>query len=227
MSVESFYLRGSQIHGPLTAAQLREHALAGKLAPTDHVRRGGDGNWVSTTKVKGLFDPPPAPPQPPFAPVPEPVREAPADIAEPDSNPRLISCPDCGKSVSKKANQCPHCGCPLASTEPKPQVVTRQSEVFDIVFRCVVQAVRDIGYAVQGIDKQNGMIAFKTGISWWSFGQDIQLVVVDEGDSTCSIDMTNSYQALTDWGEGKRIGQKIVKRARELLHAERLDDAFR
>lgn len=224
MTVEWFYLRGSQIHGPLTAAQLREYALAGKVASTDHVRRGGGGNWVSATKVKGLFDPLPAPPH--YS-VPEVVEDIPVDIAEPDINPRLISCPDCGRSVSKKASQCPHCGCPLASKEPEPQVVTQQLEVFDIVFRCVVQAVRDIGYAVQGMDKRNGMIAFKTGMSWCSSGQDIQLVVVDQGDSTCSIDMTNSYQALTDWGEGKRIGQKIVKRARELLHAEGLDDAIR
>jgi hypothetical protein len=79
-----------------------------------------------------------------------------------------------------KANQCPHCGCPFGNEEEKPQLVTRQPEVFDIVLRCVVQAVRDVGYAVQGVDKQNGMIAFKTGITWLSWGQDIQLVVVDE-----------------------------------------------
>lgn len=62
MSQEWYYLSGGQIYGPLTAAQLREYALAGQVAPTDHVRRGGVGNWVGATKVKGLFDPSPAPP---------------------------------------------------------------------------------------------------------------------------------------------------------------------
>jgi GYF domain 2 len=227
MSVEWFYMRSSQIVGPLTALQLREHALAGKVTPSDHVRRGGDGNWVGASKVKGLFDTPAPAPSTPIPVVSQTIKAAPTSHAEPESNPHLVSCPDCGKSVSKKASQCPHCGCPLSNVERKPQVVTRQPEVFDIVFRCVVQAVRDIGYAVQGMDKRNGMVAFKTGISWSSFGQDIQLVVVDQGDSTCSIDLTNSFQGLTDWGEGKRIGQKIVQRARKLLHAEELPNALR
>ena len=34
-----------------------------------------------------------------------PVPEAP--------DPRLTPCPDCGKAISKRADQCPHCGCPM------------------------------------------------------------------------------------------------------------------
>ena len=56
MAVEWFYLRAGQIVGPLTAAQLREHALERRVAAADHVRHGGDGDWVPATKVKGLFD---------------------------------------------------------------------------------------------------------------------------------------------------------------------------
>jgi hypothetical protein len=230
VSVEWYYkLMGEDI-GPLSAAELRRHALEGRVTSETYVRRGDSDRWVTADAVKGLFDSPHRPAPPPSV---EPVigrkvveDSVSARSAEVVNNSRLVSCPDCGKSVSKRASQCPHCGCPLGNNEAKPYVVMRQPEVFDIVFRCVLQAVRDIGYAVQGVDKENGMIAFKTGISWWSFGQDIQLVVVDEGDSTCSIDMTNSYQALTDWGEGNRIGQKILTRARELLHAEGLPGAL-
>lgn len=28
-------------------------------------------------------------------------------------DPRLTPCPDCGKVISKRADQCPHCGCPI------------------------------------------------------------------------------------------------------------------
>lgn len=232
MSVGWYYkLMGEDI-GPLSAAELRRHTLDGKLTPDTYVRRADSDRWVSAEKVKGLFDIPPALPRPrtPVGPVNRwKGRQDVASTNSPEvaSSSRLVSCPDCGKSVSKRANQCPHCGCPLGNNEVKPQAVTRQREVFDIVFRCVVQAVRDIGYAVQGVDKQNGMIAFKTGMSWWSFGQDIQFVVVDEGNSTCAVDMTNSYQGLIDWGEGNRIGQRIVNRARELLVAEGLPGALR
>lgn len=219
MAVEWFYRRAGEITGPLTAAQLREHALAEKVAPLDYVRRGADGNWVPASKVKGLFDPPPAVEA---APDPEPVLSVAAEAAPAATNPKLIDCPDCGKSVSKRAEQCPHCGCPIGEAKPQPVVVQPQApqvRVFEVVFRCVVQAVRDVGYAVGRVDKHNGMIAFKTGISWWSFGQDITLVVVDMG-KTCSIDMTSRSGQVTDWGESKRIGQKIAARAQALLAAE-------
>jgi hypothetical protein len=38
--------------------------------------------------------------------------------------------------------------------------------------------------------------------------------------------MTNWFQGFTDWGEGKRIAQKILDRARELLHAEGMPGAL-
>jgi hypothetical protein len=33
-------------------------------------------------------------------------------------NPRLHNCPDCGKEVSRRASQCPNCGCPLQNSPP-------------------------------------------------------------------------------------------------------------
>jgi len=34
----------------------------------------------------------------------------------PQIHSNMISCPDCGNSVSKRAPSCPHCGCPVAET---------------------------------------------------------------------------------------------------------------
>ena len=31
-----------------------------------------------------------------------------------ETNERVMACPDCGLTVSKRANTCPHCGAPLA-----------------------------------------------------------------------------------------------------------------
>jgi hypothetical protein len=87
-----------------------------------------------------------------------------------------------------------------------------------------VQAVRDFGYVVQNIDKQNGTIAFRTGISWRSFGQDVQLVLVEGVDGSYSFDMTHSYEALTDWGEGKLIARRIKERTVQILESKGLRD---
>lgn len=45
------------------------------------------------------------------------VVNAPAPDA-PD--PRLTPCPDCGKAISKRADQCPHCGCPMGRSAASP-----------------------------------------------------------------------------------------------------------
>ena len=78
MLMDWFYLRSGQITGPLSAQQLRDHALAGKLTTSDHVRQDGDSTWYAATDVSGLFDPPPPPPPPPIvipptAPISTPV----------------------------------------------------------------------------------------------------------------------------------------------------------
>lgn len=70
MTAEWFYAHNGQMAGPITADQLRQDALAGKVAVSDHVRRGANGTWVSASKVKGLFDPAPTPSLPPRMPPP-------------------------------------------------------------------------------------------------------------------------------------------------------------
>ncbi len=80
MTAEWYYARNSQMAGPLTADQLRQDAIAGKVTKSDHVRRGANGTWVTAEKVKGLFDPAPPPPAPPQI-AAAPVRNAPASIA--------------------------------------------------------------------------------------------------------------------------------------------------
>ncbi len=48
--------------------------------------------------------------------------------------PRLTTCPDCGKTVSRRAESCRHCGCPfdvsevLPVDEPNPQLASLQDE---------------------------------------------------------------------------------------------------
>jgi len=234
MEVLWFYKNTSQTVGPLTASQLREHANAKQIVATDHVRRNNDTTWVLAAKVKGLFD--------------SVSIKKPADIASPsmttdasekridNRSQNLIDCPDCNKSISKRATQCPHCGCPMgeqwlqgaAIPQYIPQPISQMPKVsvFDNVFRCVVQAVRDAGYAVEKIDKVNGMVSFKTGATLFSFGTDISLVVIDMGE-TCSIDMNSTTKGqITDWGESKRIGRKIASATETLLAAEGMHDAL-
>ena len=50
-------------------------------------------------------------------------REPERTIGAEESNERLMTCPDCGKPVSKLAFSCPNCGRPLRDgAEPKQEI---------------------------------------------------------------------------------------------------------
>lgn len=54
-SPQWFVRRGQETRGPFGTAQLRELARRHKIRPDDHVRQGGDDEWVVAGSVYGLF----------------------------------------------------------------------------------------------------------------------------------------------------------------------------
>jgi hypothetical protein len=80
-------------------------------------------------------------------------------------------CPDYGRNVSKRTTACHHCGCPGVTPSN-----------YEAVFNAFVQAVRDAGYTLASLDKANGRIVFRTDVSLFSFGQEMSVVIIDNGD---------------------------------------------
>ena len=73
----------------------------------------------------------------------------------------------------------------MAKTEtrnyPQPQ---------DKLFAAALKAVRDLGYKISNLDKANGLLNFKTDVTWKSWvGQEMSILIVDNGDQTCSVDI--------------------------------------
>lgn len=64
----------------------------------------------------------------------------------------LISCPECGREISDRADSCPHCGCPLTQ-EPKieyaPFTLRRESKAFF----CAVKYEVYLDYELWGVLK--------------------------------------------------------------------------
>ena len=60
MAAEWFLKVGNQVHGPMSAAELRQKAAAGLIGSETPIRKGADGRWVPAAKVQGLFQSPPA-----------------------------------------------------------------------------------------------------------------------------------------------------------------------
>jgi len=89
MAEDWFYHNSGQIFGPMSAKELRRHALAGKVTRGDHVRIGSEGSWVPATKVKNLFDPP-SNPTPMTAPASIPM-VPPPPITAPTANDQKLT----------------------------------------------------------------------------------------------------------------------------------------
>jgi len=60
MADQWYVQAGGKEVGPLTPSQLKNLAGQGKITPATQVRRGSDAAWVAASRVKGLFEAPPA-----------------------------------------------------------------------------------------------------------------------------------------------------------------------
>lgn len=56
MATEWFCQIDHDEYGPMSSAALRELVAAGRLSASDRVRKGSGGNWVTASRVSGLFD---------------------------------------------------------------------------------------------------------------------------------------------------------------------------
>jgi hypothetical protein len=79
-----------------------------------------------------------------------------------------------------------------------------------------LRAIRDLGYKIDSIDKNNGLINFKTGMSWRSWaGQEMSVLVLGNGDNASSVDIssrrsqTGVILQVYDWGEKGKIAKKV------------------
>lgn len=95
--------------GPMNSDELKQLATAGKISRTTSVRLGEDGEWVSASKVKGLFPADILIPAPqPQVPQPQPATPPSQVVVAPIAEPRTIGspqfeCPFCAEVIAENA----------------------------------------------------------------------------------------------------------------------------
>jgi hypothetical protein len=105
---------GQQL-GPISKTQLDAMVAEGRLDGFCRLRRQDWQDWKWPEAVYPQFALVVEPEAQDANPTPLARTAAQTVAADPDS--RLRPCPDCEKMVSKRADQCPHCGCPLAAPD--------------------------------------------------------------------------------------------------------------
>ena len=108
------------------------------------------------------------------------------------------------------------------NTNAVPEMISddtrRYWKTLDQVFVAAQRTVRDLGYKVDTMDRANGLLNFKTGMSWKSFaGQEMSVMMIDNGDGSVDVSITGRRNQngvvlqVYDWGEAKGIASNVFK----------------
>jgi hypothetical protein len=88
-----------------------------------------------------------------------------------------------------------------------------QSETYAAAQR----AIRDLGFKVDRLDKANGLLTFKTGLSWKSWaGQEMSVMLIELADRETEVSVSGKRNQsgviiqLYDWGEVEGIATKVL-----------------
>jgi hypothetical protein len=86
------------------------------------------------------------------------------------------------------------------------------------VYGALVTAVTEAGYVVKALDRESGVVAFTTGMSWKSWaGQAMTATVVPGGPDQCTVLIGGKRAGYRfgkpiqayDWGEKNSIASKL------------------
>jgi hypothetical protein len=226
--------------GPVTAKELKQAAEAGTISPDTLVRKVGLDDWVTADRVNGLFT------QNPTAAKDEPQSSIQTDsqTTKADVGPKIkFTCSNCQKQYSVGSDMagadttCIDCDRPLrvpgvhkgeheaprshAPVQAKPNSFLC---TFGDAFSAAQKSIRNLSYKVDSLDRQNGLITFKTGMSAKSWaGQEMSLMLIDNGDGSIEVSITGRRNQtgvviqLADWGEADSIVAQILGEMREFV----------
>jgi len=85
------------------------------------------------------------------------------------------------------------------------------------VFDSALNAIKNLGYKIDNIDKSNGLLAFKTGISWRSYAGQEMSILITSNKKKVTVDISGRMNQsgvqiqLYDWNEAESIANKIFK----------------
>ena|SRR5438477_8913183 len=79
------------------------------------------------------------------------------------------------------------------------------------VLEAALRALAQLRYKIDSVDRQNGIINFKTKMSIWSWGQELSILVTKTSTNDSVIDFGNQLKfGAFDWGEASRLRTKLI-----------------
>jgi hypothetical protein len=88
---------------------------------------------------------------------------------------------------------------------PAPRVY---SASFDQVWGATIEAVANLGWAVEESDKASGLLTASAAASMLTYGDSITIRVVTQGDQV-SVRVASTSKQAYDWGKGAKNIEKL------------------
>lgn len=96
----------------------------------------------------------------------------------------------------------------------------------DVVVAAAINAVCVCGYKIDCIDKANGLITFKSGMSWKSWaGQEMSIMVHEFANGTVEVvfagwRIQSVLFQLFDWFEASGIAERVISEMTDALQGQ-------
>lgn len=75
---------------------------------------------------------------------------------------------------------------------------------YDVVYNEVINALSDCKFKIKKEDKESGDIKASAGISFWSWGENLEFLVSKTGEGTQVNAYSGAKAQLYDWGKSRK-----------------------
>src|SRR4051812_13352086 len=87
----------------------------------------------------------------------------------------------------------------------------------DFIYINCIETAEQLGFSIGNENITDGIIYFKTGVSLWSFGETIEVRLIELSKTSTRVQIRSGANALTTWGKNTENEIKFLETLSKLL----------
>lgn len=87
----------------------------------------------------------------------------------------------------------------------------------DLVYINCIETAEQLGFSIGNENITDGIIYFKTGVSFWSFGESVEVRLTVLNKTSTKVQVESVANALTTWGKNTENENKFLETLSQLL----------
>ena len=87
----------------------------------------------------------------------------------------------------------------------------------DFVYINCIETAEQLGFSIGDENITDGIIYLKTGVSFWSFGETVEIRLIELNKTSTKVQVKSGANALTTWGKNAENENKFLETLSQLL----------